>query len=61
MLVSGHKPGDRAYIETRSLLEASMANDAACLQPRLVPTNEGGETRELLFTYNMLFIAGEKL
>ena len=61
MLVAGHKPGDRAYVETRRMLEASMPNDAACFHPRFVPGGEGSAEREILFTNTMLFIAGEKL
>jgi SAM-dependent methyltransferase len=60
MLVAGHKLGDRAYVETQRLLEASMPNDAANFHPRFVSDGETGGARELFLTNTILFIAGEK-
>jgi ubiquinone/menaquinone biosynthesis C-methylase UbiE len=61
MLVAGSKPGDRAYIEARRLMEGSIADDAAWFHPRFEPAEDGSGARELIFTNTSLFIAGEKI
>jgi ubiquinone/menaquinone biosynthesis C-methylase UbiE len=61
MLVAGSKPGDRAYIEARRLMEASIADDAAWFHPRFAPAEDSTGARELIFTNTTLFIAGEKI
>jgi ubiquinone/menaquinone biosynthesis C-methylase UbiE len=61
MLVAGAKPGDRAYADARSLLEASIADDAAGFHPQLVTTGAGGDQPEIIFSNTMLFIAAERL
>jgi ubiquinone/menaquinone biosynthesis C-methylase UbiE len=60
-LVAGLKPGDRAYIEARRLMEDSIADDAAWFHPRFEPAEDGSGARELVFTNTTLFIAGEKI
>jgi ubiquinone/menaquinone biosynthesis C-methylase UbiE len=63
MLVAGYKPGDREYVETRQLLEATILDDSAGFHPRFVnpdAARSDGE-RELHFVNTMLFIAGEKI
>jgi len=61
MLVAGWKPGDRAYIEARRLMEASMADDAAWFHPRFEPAEDGSGMPEMIFTNTTLCIAGEKI
>jgi len=59
-MAAGSTPGDRRHQKVRRLLEESLADDAAWFHPRLVPTSESGEKRELVIENTMLFIAGEK-
>jgi ubiquinone/menaquinone biosynthesis C-methylase UbiE len=59
MLVAGSKPGDSAYIAARSLMEASMTDDAARFHPRFAPG--AAEERELLFTNTIVFMAARKI
>jgi hypothetical protein len=61
MLVARWKSGDRAYIEARRLMEASMADDVAWFHPRFEPAEDGSGTRDLIFTNTTLFIAGEEI
>jgi ubiquinone/menaquinone biosynthesis C-methylase UbiE len=62
MLVAGWKPGDREFIETRRLLESTIAEDSAGFHARIVAADpdEGGEAREIQLTNTVLFLAGEK-
>jgi ubiquinone/menaquinone biosynthesis C-methylase UbiE len=51
MHVAGHEPGSETYIETRRLMEATIANDAAGFRPRPAPGNRAlqlGQTAVLL-------------
>ncbi|HKV05430.1 MAG TPA: class I SAM-dependent methyltransferase [Candidatus Acidoferrales bacterium] len=60
MFVAGAKPGDKAYIEARRLMEASIPNDEAWFHPRFEPAPGDGRP-PLVFTNTSLFIAGEKV
>jgi hypothetical protein len=44
MHVAGWKRGDAAYIETRRLMEATIADDAANFHPRYAPTDGKGSS-----------------
>lgn len=57
MLVAGWKPADREYIETRRLLDSTIANDAAGFHPRLIPDGDGSE---LHLVNTVLYTAAEK-
>jgi ubiquinone/menaquinone biosynthesis C-methylase UbiE len=57
--VAGWHPGDRAYEETRRLMESTLENDDAGFHPRYEAAAPGAE-KELLMTNSMLLIAGEK-
>lgn len=60
LLVSGWKPGDRPYEETRRLLESTLSDDLAGFHPRIVSAAPGSAP-ELHLTNTVLFIAGEKV
>lgn len=57
--VAGWHPGDRAYEETRRLMEMTLENDNAGFRPRYESAAPGGE-QELMMTNSMLLIVGEK-
>jgi hypothetical protein len=59
MVKAGAKPGDRAYIEARHLMAASIPDHAAWFHPRYELRENSG--RDLVFTNTTLFIAGKKL
>ncbi len=59
MRVAGWGPTDRAWIETRRLMEATIADDAASFRPRLVQ-GEAGTKAELEFTQSSMFVLAEK-
>jgi ubiquinone/menaquinone biosynthesis C-methylase UbiE len=57
--VAGWLPGDRAYEETRRLMEMTLENDRAGFHPRYEAAAPGAE-EELMMTNSMLLIVGEK-
>jgi ubiquinone/menaquinone biosynthesis C-methylase UbiE len=61
MLVAGSKPGDARYQEARHLLEQSIPDDSAWFHPRLVPSGDAGQNRELVLENTLLFVSGEKI
>jgi ubiquinone/menaquinone biosynthesis C-methylase UbiE len=62
MQVAGWHRGDEAYIETRRLMEATMADDFAGFQPRYKATdaNSSGEAPDIHMVNTALFLAAEK-
>jgi ubiquinone/menaquinone biosynthesis C-methylase UbiE len=61
MHVAGRRRGDPAYIETRRLMEATMANDFAGFHPRYADTNTSGEAPDIHMANTALFLAAEKI
>jgi hypothetical protein len=62
MQVAGWRRGDPAYIETRRLMEATMADDFAGFHPRYAaadPTSSG-EAPDIHMVNTALFLAAEK-
>ena len=57
--VAGWRRGDRAYDETRRLMEATLADDGAGFHPRLGAAS-GGEGPDIEFVQTTLFLAGAK-
>jgi hypothetical protein len=55
MHVAGHEPGSPGYLQTRRLMEASLARDTAGFAPRIEPG-----TDILQFTQSALFLMAEK-
>jgi ubiquinone/menaquinone biosynthesis C-methylase UbiE len=63
MLVAGWKRSDPAYIETRRLLEATIADDGANFHPRYAPTDakNPGEIPDIAIINTAQSIAAEKI
>lgn len=61
--VAGWKRGDRAYEETRRLMESTIATDAAGFHPRYAPRAAGnsGEEPDIEMVNTVLYIAAEKI
>jgi hypothetical protein len=62
MQVAGWSRGDPAYIETRRLMEATMANDFAGFHPRFAAASgkSPGEPPDIHMVNTALFLAAEK-
>jgi hypothetical protein len=62
MHVAGWKRGDREYVLTRRLLEATMAGVDAGFLPRFIPAGAGvsGPEPDIQMNMTSLFIAAEK-
>jgi ubiquinone/menaquinone biosynthesis C-methylase UbiE len=62
MQVAGWSRGDPAYIETRELMEATMANDFAGFHPRFAAASgkSPGEPPDIHMVNTALFLAAEK-
>jgi ubiquinone/menaquinone biosynthesis C-methylase UbiE len=62
MQVAGWRRGDPAYIETRRLMEATMADDFAGFHPRYAEADRGpsGEAPDIHMVNTALFLAAEK-
>jgi len=62
MQVAGWSRGDPAYIETRELMEATMADDFAGFHPRFAPASgkSPGEPPDIHMVNTALFLAAEK-
>jgi hypothetical protein len=63
MHVAGWHRGDPVYIETRRLMEATIANDFAGFHPRYAASdaNPSGEAPDIHMTNTALFLAAEKI
>jgi len=63
MHVAGWKRTDREYIETRQLMEASMADDGADFHPRFEPADvvQPGEQPDIYMVNTGIYIAAEKI
>lgn len=63
MHVAGAHRGDPVYIETRRLMEATMANDFAAFHPRYAEADakSPGEPPDIHMVNTALFIAAEKI
>ncbi len=63
LLVAGWKRGDAAYIETRRLMEATIANDGANFHPRYAPTDakNAGEIPDIAMINTAQSVAAEKI
>jgi len=63
LLVAGWKRGDAAYIETRRLMEATMADDGANFHPRYAPSdaNNPGEIPDIAIINTSQSTAAEKI
>jgi ubiquinone/menaquinone biosynthesis C-methylase UbiE len=62
MQVAGWSRGDPAYMETRSLMEATMADDFAGFHPRFAAADakSSGELPDIHMVNTALFLAAEK-
>jgi len=61
MHVAGWRRSDPAYIETRRLMEATMANDFAGFHPCYADANTSGEAPDIHMVNTALFLAAEKI
>jgi ubiquinone/menaquinone biosynthesis C-methylase UbiE len=63
MHVAGWRRGDPAYIETRRLMEETIADDFAGFHPRYaeLDANSSGETPDIHIVNTALFLAAEKI
>jgi ubiquinone/menaquinone biosynthesis C-methylase UbiE len=61
MHVAGWRRGDPTYIETRRLMEATMANDFAGFHPRYADASSSGEAPDIHMVNTALFLATEKI
>jgi ubiquinone/menaquinone biosynthesis C-methylase UbiE len=60
MLVAGWEPGDPAYIETRRLMETSMAGDTAGFRPRFLAA-EGAPQADIEWLQTSLLMVAERV
>lgn len=61
MRVAGWEPSDRAYAETRRLMESSIAGDAAGFHPRIADTVNSAGLRDIEYTQTSLFVIADRL
>lgn len=60
MRVAGWETGDRAYTETRRLMESSISGDAAGFHPRLLDTVNSAGLRDIEYIQTSLFIVADR-